>query len=292
MNRRGFTLIELIVVIALIAMITGVFLASFGVFTAGDPLRIATFEIRGLVEKGRSLALARQSRFEMLIDYERNEIHSWERRPITFFGFGGELGADEYLISGNLKAKPPNYYENLHTGAALAVWAGARSFTIAEDASFTAKSEHEGIAFGFDFSPQMDGGMAVRIIGQRDWHVQVDRTVGRVTYLSALIHGIPYTSKVPVGYGEWAQIEIVISNRSPRFYVNGVAADLAFGARAKRESVAAAMENLRSGKALVGAGSIIIGGGTTIAPFLMDNLRIDKLAPLEVTELGRDYGVT
>ena len=67
-NNRGFTLPELMVVIAIIAIMAGVAMAGFGPLIKREKVRAAAFQFAGDVKEARMLAIERHQIYSVDID--------------------------------------------------------------------------------------------------------------------------------------------------------------------------------------------------------------------------------
>ena len=77
MDRKkvlGFTLIEMMVVLAIIALVMGMSLPYFGKFTSGSQIRAATRRITTLLYAARSLAITQRKPYAVVFDVTSNEI--------------------------------------------------------------------------------------------------------------------------------------------------------------------------------------------------------------------------
>lgn len=73
-KQRGFSLIEMMVVLAIIALVVGMSLPYFGRFTGGTALRASTRQISSLIYTARSLAITQRKPYAIIFDVQEGDV--------------------------------------------------------------------------------------------------------------------------------------------------------------------------------------------------------------------------
>jgi prepilin-type N-terminal cleavage/methylation domain-containing protein len=267
---RAFTLIELMVVLAIMAVVGW---AAFGLTASlgrGDPLTSASANLRAVIARGRSQALARHSRFEVFVDFETGSVQPLSRRPAASFSFESSFGAFGRPITLNKPAaltadmiKAPG--EPRLDGGCLDVPAGGgASFQV--EAELAAEQSPGGVSVSFDFYPRADSSGSPplgRIIGAGSgWSIdaEMDKDSVNTVRITASLSGTPVTAAVPLALYNWSTVELTASPLTLTLVVNGVPSSGRLRGTEKSDSGY--------------GGTISIGRGPD---FLMDNLRVDAI---------------
>ncbi len=73
-EEKGFSLIEMMVVLAIIALVVGMSLPYFGRFTGGNALRASTRQISSLIYTARSLAITHRKPYAVTFDVMEGDV--------------------------------------------------------------------------------------------------------------------------------------------------------------------------------------------------------------------------
>lgn len=92
-HARGFTLVEIVVVLALLALSAAVAVPAYTAVAARSSTHEAASQITALLERARSRALARGSDAQLTIDTQRARV--WQAEPDSTFVL--DLPADCHL---------------------------------------------------------------------------------------------------------------------------------------------------------------------------------------------------
>jgi prepilin-type N-terminal cleavage/methylation domain-containing protein len=74
MRRRGFSLVELLVVLGVIGLILGISVPSLTTYSSQLRLKAATRQIVGLLSLARSKAIGSRENHAVMVDQERREV--------------------------------------------------------------------------------------------------------------------------------------------------------------------------------------------------------------------------
>jgi|GEM_PF-5035461 len=288
--RTGFTLIELMVVISIIGLVALVFTGFMSGSYGGSALDAGVRELRAMVQRGRAQSLARNSRFELLVDYQANTFSLLERRPVGFFGFESAFGRyDLSLILGSgativqpwrpmdapqsladSTAAQTATMTNLMDGSALAIARGG-SATIPWKSSYASTDDQIGVAVSFDLRPNaLEGEVGTVISRGSQWNVRINKTERGSCELTASVGSTDFISDVQIPASSWSHIELVVSTIAPRLYVNHI--EIPVGINSWPSANGDPSEAVTIG----GAGSV---------EFWIDNLRLEELNAGRAVEL-------
>ncbi|MCD4658161.1 MAG: prepilin-type N-terminal cleavage/methylation domain-containing protein [Planctomycetes bacterium] len=87
MRKSGLTLIEIMVVVALMSVVIGGGVALFNRAGKVNQTTAQTFEIKSILARARNTALSRNQRVEVAFDIINNQVLSYLRRPIAYLHF-------------------------------------------------------------------------------------------------------------------------------------------------------------------------------------------------------------
>jgi len=96
-SKRSFTLMEMLVVLAVIVLLLGVSIPFFASFTKGAKLKAATKDIMAVLNTARSLAITKRENYSVNFDYA-NTPHSFY---IT--AEGGAVHGKEYILPSSIR---------------------------------------------------------------------------------------------------------------------------------------------------------------------------------------------
>jgi len=92
MNERGVSLVELCVVLAVLAVVTGVSVPGWAALVAKHRQRAAVTEIASELRVARQLAMARHERVRVVVNMEQSELRTecldCEQRTLRRYEFG------------------------------------------------------------------------------------------------------------------------------------------------------------------------------------------------------------
>ncbi|NUQ34430.1 MAG: prepilin-type N-terminal cleavage/methylation domain-containing protein [Planctomycetaceae bacterium] len=272
-RQAGFTLMELMVVMAIVAMLSLAFVTAMGSIRAGDPLERSVADIRTVILRGRSEALASGARFELVVDYENNRVLPVTRRAVGFFGFEGGVETFGALLDLSDNAAIEGRYTPRRDGKCLSIdpAGGSSSVRIPPNTAYNPETPEDGIAISFDICPRVNNGEMGTIIAKGgQWSITIEGKPNKVCEVSARtgFAGAPMVAPVPLAAYAWGRVELIISPHSTRLYVNNVPA--------------AALAGVKLGSN--DQSPVIIGGASTVR-FYMDNLRIEQVNTGEAFEL-------
>lgn len=292
-SLSAFTLIELLVVISIISLVGLVFAGFISTSYGGTDTDAGIRQLDALIQRGRAGSLARNNRFEVLVDYRLNRLTLMERRAVGFFGFESAFGRydlklllreDSALVrnwrppsapdpEGDPLAVPMGQLSTLKDGHALGILPGG-SAEIPWKSRYTSSDQELGIAVSFDLNPSAFAGEMGTILSRgSQWNIRISDTERGFCKLAASIGGIDFISDVHIPASSWSSVELVVSTIAPRFYVNSI--EIPPSTTVLPASPGDPTESLMIG----GAGSL---------RFLMDNLRLEELNAGRVVELGND----
>jgi len=108
MRSKGFTLVELIVVMAILAVVTALVTPSFSRTLASARLRSAASDVRTSLARGRALAVAAAKERTVVFDLSRGEFgvdnEAVRRLPETI-RLGAVLPGEERMEEGNVRIR-------------------------------------------------------------------------------------------------------------------------------------------------------------------------------------------
>ncbi len=102
MRKSGLTLIEIMVVVALMSIVIGGGLALFNRAGKVNQTTALTYEIKSILTRARNTALSRNQRVEVAFDLINNQVLSYLRRPIAYLHFEDRAssgGVDDFNVT-------------------------------------------------------------------------------------------------------------------------------------------------------------------------------------------------
>lgn len=152
--RRGFSLLELLAVVSIMAVALLVFASVLGSRATGPALERAAATVSSLVTNVRQNAAIRKVHGEIVFDYKHDRVVALGRRRLASFAMEDETGSGDALgrRSGGADFAASRTLA-LRDGKCLDLPTGAAGFTIPWDANFDTSGDYEGIALAFDYCP-------------------------------------------------------------------------------------------------------------------------------------------
>lgn len=259
--RRGFTLLELIVVVAILIMVVMVFATFLGPGSVGPSVERAARGIRAMVTNARQNSSVRKVHSEVVIDYRRDQVITLARRRLATFSFDGDSPT---VGSGNIVATTAGEtrFEGgrgkmLRDGVALELPTPDSRFTIPWMQTFEVGGDYQGVAASFDYFPLAAGNQICTMPGV--FSVAIGDTRRNAIQLRLTSGAAGVTAETWCALYRWVTIEVAVSSYGVSLYVDG------------RLSEARLPEGFQVGSA---AGREVQLGG---APCRIDNFELNAL---------------
>jgi prepilin-type N-terminal cleavage/methylation domain-containing protein len=278
-RRSGFTLLELMVVIAIITIVAWIGFSLIGVLRGGDPLESAVAAIKGTVTRSRAQALATQSRLNLLVDFENNVLTPLERRTVVNFSFESDMGSFGRFIVlgpnaywlGRDSTDPPD--TPMLNGGSLDLDGGTARIPMMGD--LAPERGADGVAVGFSVYPYFTGNFTGVLVAPESgaWSLEVESADGGGAWLVAKADGATAEAKVPMPAFQWSDIELYVSPILLQLQVNGVPSTAILGQRSLSFPS--------------GLGVDVLLGSTGMPRCQFDDLRIDVVTKGEPVPLSR-----
>lgn len=272
-GQRGFTLIEMTVVIAILAIVALFSFSLIAVLSQGDDLNQSVNQVRSVIERGRARSVSRQARFEVLVDFANNTLMPLERQPVAFFPFETLNDSITNPMALGAGAAIDHEYPRRREGGALSLGRDPMSrqrgvVNIAWSPGLDIRKPGDGISVSFDVLVEAGvvyGGLRSGhslVSKGGEWDIRIAEVGDNGVVFSASAAGVTVISReTPLPPFSWGRIEMVVSPDALRLYVDGVPSVARFNSPP-------------TGSA--GNTQVRIGAEPCI-PLLMDNLKIERL---------------
>lgn len=231
-SLRGFTLLELLVVISILVVAMLVFATFLGTTLAGPSLERHAATIKGMVAGIRQSAATRKVHGELVFDYKNDQVVALSRNRLVSFAFE----TDNATGSGNVLGRESGGAfiqfrrdKLLRDGACLELPAPGSAFDIPWNDQYETSGDYEGVAFRFDFCPLLatnpqgvptpvTGGIAgmgsVFTVAMRD-----ASETGVI--LSLNCGGVEAIAPTWLTYDRWVTVEIAVSRYGVALWIDG-----------------------------------------------------------------------
>lgn len=228
--RRGFTLLELLVVISIMTMAMLAFATVIGSRSSGPALERTASVITGMVAGVRQGAAVRKVHGEIVLDYKNDRVVALSRRRLVSFAMEDDVGSGDAIgrRSGGAAIIGTRSVA-LRDGKCLELPTSSSSFTVEWQPSFDTSGDYEGIALAFDYCP-LEGmdqmGLPLPINGGlvsmgSVFNLSVPAARPNSVRLALSTGGVTVYSMGWLACYRWHRIELAVSRYGVSLWVDG-----------------------------------------------------------------------
>ncbi len=229
-SPRGFTLIELFVVVTIIVIVMTIAAIWASSIRSGPPLEIASSSIASMVSRIRQVCATQRVHGELVVDYKNDRIVALARSRHFTFAFEDPAGAKDIVggldIFGKTGGNPEaelikSRQDALRDGGCLELVTEGSRFTVPWLQQFeTDSSGYQGIALAFDFFPLGQGTGTICTLGTVfTLSVSEFGKGGLRLHLASGTESV--TCETILSRRRWYTLELAVSRYSLRLYVDG-----------------------------------------------------------------------